>query len=81
MVVELLIAASIWVESRFSRTVLSAGIVFHFGIAVVLGLWSFGVTMAAAILLCRALSRADVFFIKGGRRGGRPLLTTREVQP
>lgn len=40
------------------------GIVFHAGIAVVLGLWSFGVTMTGVLLLCLALQKANVFFIQ-----------------
>jgi hypothetical protein len=40
------------------------GIVSHAGIAVVLGLWSFGVTMTGVLLLCLALQKANVFFIQ-----------------
>ncbi|MGO4489031.1 hypothetical protein [Microbacterium sp. 2RAF4] len=64
MVFEVLLAVSIWMRGAFARTILYLGIVFHAGIAVVLGLWSFGVTMTGVLLLCLALQKANVFFIQ-----------------
>lgn len=63
MAFELLLAASIWMRSGFARGVLYSGIIFHAGIALVLGLWSFGITMTGALLLCLALQKADVLFM------------------
>jgi antimicrobial peptide system SdpB family protein len=63
MVFEVLLAVSIWMRGSFARTILYLGIVFHAGIAVVLGLWSFGITMTGALLLCLALQKGNVFFV------------------
>lgn len=60
LVFELSLVGAIWTRGRVPRLLLDAGIVFHAGIAVVLGLWSFGITMAGALLLCRALQNAAV---------------------
>ncbi|WP_278103054.1 hypothetical protein AB0870_16940 [Microbacterium proteolyticum] len=64
MVFEVLLAVAIWMRGTFARVILSLGIVFHAGIAVVLGLWSFGVTMTGVLLLCLALQKANVFFLQ-----------------
>jgi len=64
MVSEVLLAVSIWMRGTFARAILYLGIAFHAGIAVVLGLWSFGVTMTGVLLLCLALQKANVFFIQ-----------------
>lgn len=63
MVFELALAASIWVDARWARYVLIGGIVFHAGIALVLGLWSFGISMTAVLLICRALQQSGMVTI------------------
>lgn len=61
---ELSLVGAIWTRGRLSRRLLDAGIGFHAAIAVVLGLWSFGITMAGALLLCRALQSGRLFFVE-----------------
>lgn len=61
---ELSLVGAIWTRGRLSRRLLDAGIAFHAAIAVVLGLWSFGITMAGALLLCRALQSGRLFFVE-----------------
>ncbi|WP_417554422.1 hypothetical protein [Microbacterium sp.] len=64
MAFELLLAVCIWMRSKFARSVLYLGIAFHAGIALVLGLWSFGLTMTGVLLLCLALQTANVVFVE-----------------
>lgn len=63
LALELSLVGAIWTKGTTSRRLLWAGVAFHVTIAVVLGLWSFGITMTGALLLCRALQRAPVFFL------------------
>jgi len=74
LVFELGLVGAIWTQGRVSRWWLNAGILFHAAIAVVLGLWSFGITMAGALLLCRALQSGRLFFIGVGPREKQPAL-------
>lgn len=79
MVFETILAVSIWMRGIFARRILYLGMAFHAGIALVLGLWSFGITMTGALLLCVAFQKADVLFFEF-RRAGRPTpATTEEV--
>jgi antimicrobial peptide system SdpB family protein len=68
LVFELSLVGAIWTRGQLSRWLLYAGIAFHAGIAVVLGLWSFGITMTGALLLCRALQSGQLFFVHAGTR-------------
>jgi antimicrobial peptide system SdpB family protein len=74
LVFELGLVGAIWTRGRWSRLLLGAGIAFHAGIAVVLGLWSFGITMAGALLICRALQNAAVFSINVQRPAARSVV-------
>ncbi|WIB26024.1 hypothetical protein [Curtobacterium sp. MCSS17_015] len=74
LVFELSLVGVIWMRGRWSRLLLGAGIAFHAGIAIVLGLWSFGITMAGALLICRALQNAAVFSINVQRPGARSVV-------
>lgn len=74
LVFELGLVGAIWTRGRVSRWWLDAGILFHAAIAVVLGLWSFGITMAGALLLSRALQSGRLFFIGVGPREKQPSL-------
>jgi hypothetical protein len=53
---------------------LGAGIAFHASIAAVLGLWSFGITMAGALLICHPLQSAAMFSINVQRPGARSVV-------
>lgn len=64
LVFELSLVGAIWTRGRLSRQLLVTGIGFHAAIAIVLGLWSFGITMAGALLLCRALQSGQLFFVE-----------------
>jgi antimicrobial peptide system SdpB family protein len=72
LVFELSLVGAIWTRGRLSRLLLDAGIAFHGGIAIVLGLWSFGVTMAGALLLCRALQPGRLWFVEARSRADHP---------
>lgn len=51
IVLELLLAISLLVPSRARKAILMSGFVFHCGIIVFMGLWSFGIAMMACLVI------------------------------
>lgn len=59
MLVELLLAFSLLFEKRFRVPVLAAGVAFHVGIILFMGLWTFGIAMFACIVVLAMDVRRD----------------------
>ncbi|MBE3000670.1 hypothetical protein IDM40_18470 [Nocardiopsis sp. HNM0947] len=59
MLVELLLAFSLLFEKRFRVPVLAAGVAFHVGIILFMGLWTFGIAMFACIVVLSMDVRRD----------------------
>jgi len=51
IIVELLLAAALFLPRRQWHNLLTLGIIFHLSIAVLLGLWTFSASMIAALVL------------------------------
>ncbi|MBT2544839.1 hypothetical protein J7E99_30065 [Streptomyces sp. ISL-44] len=54
LVLEIVLAAALLLPQKVRWALLPAGILFHLGIAVVMGLWSFAFAMWAGLLLLLA---------------------------
>lgn len=59
LLTELLLAFALVANQRFRSVMLVVGVLFHLSIAVSFGLWSFSVTMTAALLLYLVRPRPD----------------------
>jgi len=81
---EFFLGIAIFLPRRFKLQILPVGILFHLGIAVTMGLWSFGFAMWAALLIAlwpdgAAVAQTVALWRRRGTRPRRPteLLQTR----
>ncbi|MER5730375.1 sporulation-delaying protein SdpB family protein [Streptomyces sp. NPDC002138] len=72
LVLEITLAAALLMPQRVRWVLLPAGVLFHLGIAIVMGLWSFAFAMWAGLLLLLAPYGHDPRLTRPWRRRARP---------